>query len=311
MRYIQVETETDEELLEPLTGFLLARGIEETAVEDPADLEGLLNKEEGYEWDYISDEVMKSRGGRPRLSFYLEETAENRRLASSLAVEIRNCWPGARVRVISEDDSQWKDKWKEYFKPARITGCLTVKPTWEDYIPEPGEKIIEIDPGMAFGTGTHETTSLCLRLMEKYMADKDRARVLDVGCGSGILSIGAALLGAEKILAVDIDPEAVRVTEENVRLNHVDDRVTSYSGNLVDGLDFRADIVVANLMADLVMELSPHVPDHLLPGGVYISSGILVEKADHVASAIRDAGFETVEIKEDGMWCAIAARFRG
>ena len=361
MKYVQVEIETEEERLEELTGFLLARGIEETAVEDPADLEAILRKEAGYEWDYVADEVMESRGGRPKLLFYLGDGKEERRRAFQLAAEIEAAWPDASVRVSVEDDSGWKEKWKEYFKPARITATLTVKPTWETYASTPGEKVIEIDPGMAFGTGTHETTSLCLQLMEKYMtaaagrlpADGDahstdgslhstdgaapstnrgphltdgaageprlrsadsvagkgpRVRVLDVGCGSGILSIGAALLGADEILAVDVDPEAIRVTKENVSLNHVQERVFVRQGNLVDGLDFKADIVAANLMADLVVELSASVAEHLRPGGIFISSGILVEKEEQVAEAIRAAGFEIAEIKEDGAWCAIAAR---
>ena len=158
---------------------------------------------------------------------------------------------------------------------------------------------------MAFGTGTHETTSLCLKLMEKYMKKGDE--VLDVGCGSGILSIGAALLEAGKIMAIDIDPEAVKVSKENSALNNCENKIEVRCGNLVDGIDFKADIVVANLMADLVMLLSSHVMPHIKKDGIYISSGILVEKEETVCDAIRDGGFDIIEIREDGMWCAIAA----
>lgn len=316
MKYIQTDIEAKEEMLEPLTGFLMSRGITETVVEDPADLERLLNKEEDYEWDYISDEVLAMGKSKPKITFYLEESGENRLLAARIAEEAAQMFAGVKIRITSEDDSLWKDKWKEYFKPARITERLTVKPTWEVYEPSGNELVIEIDPGMAFGTGTHETTSLCLKMMEEFLTDRQLmeneapVRVLDVGCGSGILSIGAALLGAEEILAIDIDPEAVRVTEENVRLNGVESSVKVRIGNLVDGIDFKADVVVANLMADLVMELSCHVADHLSSKGVFISSGILAEKAGEVAEAIRAAGFGIDEIRQDGMWCAIRAHMK-
>ena len=180
-----------------------------------------------------------------------------------------------------------------------------VKPTWEEYAPEEKDLVIEIDPGMAFGTGTHETTSMCIKLMEKYVKPGDM--VLDVGCGSGILSVAASLLGAGNTLAVDIDPEAVKVASENVVLNGCSDRVAVMEGNLVEGIDFKAHVVAANLMADLVMMLSNHVASHLLPGGIYISSGILTEKEKIVSEAIVECGFRIIEVIHDGMWCAIAA----
>ena len=209
------------------------------------------------------------------------------------------------------DDNDWKDKWKEFFKPSRVTDRIVVKPTWEDYQKEGDELVLEIDPGMAFGTGTHETTSLCMKLMEKYLGDDAAERkVLDVGCGSGILSIAAALLGCRKVLGVEIDEDAVRVAAENTEKNSVGDRVRIQQGDLAKGIDFTADIVVANLMADLVVMLTPDVKNHLAENGVFISSGILVEKEDAVTEAIRNEGFEIIEIAEDGEWCAIACRAR-
>ncbi|MBQ9708236.1 MAG: 50S ribosomal protein L11 methyltransferase, partial [Firmicutes bacterium] len=220
---------------------------------------------------------------------------------------------------------QWKDKWKEYFHPTKITDRLVVKPSWEDYSPAAGDLVIEIDPGMAFGTGTHETTSLCMKLLEKYMgasaADKDKKsedvkgsaegwglKVLDVGCGSGILSIAAARLGAGDVLGVEIDEDAVLVARENVELNGCSEGVKVIQGDLTKGIDYKADIIVANLMADLVMMLAGSAKAHLAPGGIFISSGILTDKEEIVSSAIVEAGFEIVEVAEDGEWCAIAAR---
>ncbi|MBR4023827.1 MAG: 50S ribosomal protein L11 methyltransferase, partial [Firmicutes bacterium] len=214
------------------------------------------------------------------------------------------------VTTSLHDDSEWKDNWKEYFKPQQVSERIIVCPTWEEYeLSEEdkaaGKKILRIDPGMAFGTGTHETTSLCLKAMEKYMAPG--ASVLDVGCGSGILSIAADLLGAGDVLGIEIDPVAVEVSRENLELNGCGENVRVIEGDLTKGVDYKADVVVANLMADLVEMLSPDVRRHMKPGARYISSGIIDEKLEEVAQAIRDCGFEIEEIKEDGMWRAIVA----
>lgn len=309
MKYIQVDIEVRAEELEPVTAVLLMEGITDTVVEDPADLDRLLNKEVEYEWDYIAPDVLARKDSAPKITFYLEDTPEMRKKAQDAAAAVMAAFPEAAIRVNIDDDSEWKDKWKEFFKPARVAERIVVKPTWETYEALPEDLVIEIDPGMAFGTGTHETTSLCLKLMEKYVKPGDK--VLDVGCGSGILSIGASLLDAGETLAIDIDPEAVKVSGENVALNNCSDKVTVQQGNLVDGIDFKANVIAANLMADLVMMLSEHAAKHMLRGGVYISSGILVEKEKLVAETIEKCGFEILEIREDGMWCAIAAAWNG
>lgn len=306
MKYLQVNIETQPEALEALTGFLLVKGITDTAVEDPMDIEDLIANKDVYHWDYVADEVLEIKSRRPKLMFYMEDNPENRERACAVMSAVREAFPESRPVLSLSDDSDWKDKWKEYFKPSKVSKRIVVKPTWENYEPCGDELVLEIDPGMAFGTGTHETTSLCLKLLEKYMKPSDK--VLDVGCGSGILSVGAALLGSKDILAVDIDPEAVKTAKENVSLNGCGGSVRVQQGNLVDSVEFEANIIVANLMADLVVQLSAPAAEHLLPGGIYISSGILVEKEAATTEAIKKAGFEILEICEDGMWCAIAAK---
>ena len=164
--------------------------------------------------------------------------------------------------------------------------------------------MLQIDPGTTFGTGTHETTSLCMKLLEKYLAE----RVIDVGCGSGILSVAAALLGCRYVLGTEIDPEAVAIARENVELNGVAPQVRVLEADLLAGIPYKADVIVANLMHDLVMRLAPDAFRHLDAGGIFISSGILLEKRDQVAAAVKEAGFEILEILEDGEWCAIAAK---
>ena len=165
--------------------------------------------------------------------------------------------------------------------------------------------IIEIDPGMAFGTGTHETTSLCIKMLEKYQKKDDD--VVDVGCGSGILSIAAALLGAKDVLGVDVDPIAVEVADENIVLNKVDKAARAQYGDLTKGIDYKADVVVANLMADLVMMLAEDVAKHMKEDAYFISSGILVEKEEIVSEHLIKLGFTIVEVVRDGGWCAIVA----
>lgn len=248
----------------------------------------------------------------------------------------------AGLTVTLRDDSEWKDAWKEYYHAARVSERFIVKPSWEKIssglndIPvapglvgfaqykkqdceEPGELfVIEIDPGMAFGTGTHETTSLSLRLMEKYVKPGDK--VLDVGTGSGILAIAAAKLGAEDVLGIDIDEDAVRVANENINNNLQvgtipNEKIASGTvpsakavvGDLTEGIDFTADVVVANLLADLVMKLTSSVAKHMADDAIYITSGILIEKQKQVAECLTENNFTIVEILEDGEWCAIAA----
>lgn len=315
MRYIEAKIFTSKEGIDPLTCILMDLGIAGFAIEDAQDFEDFLNKKNSYDWDYVDESLMELAHVETNLTFYLEDNEESKILLRNLENELaslKKTEPTAdygrlTIEVKAVNDEDWKDNWKEYFKPARITDRITIKPSWEEYQGSDEELIIEIDPGMAFGTGTHPTTSLCIKLLEKYLeANKDT--VLDVGCGSGILSIAAALLGAKEIKAVEIDPIAVEVGKENVALNHLSDRIDVFEGDLTKGLNYQADIVVANLMADLVMMLSQDVAKHLKGKGIYISSGILIEKQEIVAEAIQKCGFEILEILEEGEWCAIAAK---
>ncbi|MCL1981789.1 MAG: 50S ribosomal protein L11 methyltransferase, partial [Clostridiales bacterium] len=204
------------------------------------------------------------------------------------------------------DDAEWQDSWKEYFKPFRAASRIVVKPTWEDYARKANELVIEMDPGMAFGTGTHPTTSMCMKFMERYAGEFKS--FLDVGCGSGILSIAAALLGAEGVLGIDLDPAAVAIARENVKLNRLSGRVRIAEADLVKGVDFVADMAAANLIAGLVLLLAEDIQKNLSPGGLFISSGILVEQLPEAKAGVRAAGFEILDIQEEGEWCAILAR---
>lgn len=319
MNYIEIDIETSAAGIEPVVTELFNIGITDTVVEDPRDIEELMEKKQTYDWDYLDDSIMEKMKDVPKVIVYLEDTPENRELSKLTETTIAELKADATagefgkdadfgtlaVTVKYDDDSQWKDKWKEFFKPSQVSDSIVVKPTWEEYDNVDNKLIIEIDPGMAFGTGTHETTSLCIKMLEKYQKKDDD--VLDVGCGSGILSIAAALLGAKDVLGVDVDPIAVEVADENIVLNKVDKAARAQYGDLTKGIDYKADVVVANLMADLVMMLAEDVAKHMKEDAYFISSGILVEKEEIVSEHLIKLGFTIVEVVRDGGWCAIVA----
>ena len=206
------------------------------------------------------------------------------------------------IRFVAEED--WANAWKQYFKPQRVGKRLVVKPTWEDFDAAPDDLIIQIDPGMAFGTGLHGTTRLCLRALED--AVKPGMRIADVGTGSGILSIAAAHLGAAHVEAVDNDPVAVRVALENVEVNEVGDRVTVRESSVPPSGTF--DIVAANILADVILGMARALFDAVRPGGSLIASGIIDSRASDVATGLTAIGFQIAETMTEGEWVALIAR---
>jgi ribosomal protein L11 methyltransferase len=293
-------------------------------IDDPFDAIDIATNRELYKYDYLNEEISQIAAeatersdGNVTITIYFGDDEEGL-LKLREARELVSAFGAGKEDAVSYetsvtgDDSEWLYRWQEYFKPTKVGERIVVKPGWEDYEAANGELVIEMDPGMAFGSGLHETTSMCIKALEKIMpgaAGADgRTRVLDVGTGTGILAIAAALLGADDCLGIDIDTDAVRVACENIAHNGLDDRIRAQYGDLTAGVDYRADIIVANLMADLVVILAKDVRRHLKPGGLYVSSGILAEKKDEVAAKIRDAGFEIVEIYEEEEWVCIVAR---
>lgn len=333
MKYIEITIKLNRCAIEPVLAALDMIGIDDAEVRDPHDAEEILADKETYEWDYVDAKVAEDLGKQPEIHIYHELDDQNPD-GAAFAAGVKDTAEKVRkdfddgvygegqdpcdIEVASEvkDDSLWKDKWKEYFKPSHISDRIVVKPTWEEYEPSEDEIMIEIDPGMAFGTGTHETTSMCMRALEKYV--KPGMSMLDAGCGSGILSIAAAKLGAADVLGVDIDEEAVRVSQENFELNKTGDVCKAIIGDVTKGIEYRdpatgeaaryqADIVAANLMAELLCMISQGLADHLKQGGTLISSGILNEKEEMVKESFVAAGLTVTEVMHDGEWCCIMA----
>ncbi|WP_276356003.1 50S ribosomal protein L11 methyltransferase [Cohnella caldifontis] len=222
----------------------------------------------------------------------------------------------ATFSMAEVQDEDWADAWKKYFKPLRVSERLTIKPTWEEYTPREGEVIIELDPGMAFGTGTHPTTALCLRTLEGAIRGGETA--IDVGTGSGILAIGAVKLGASRVLALDLDPIAVTSATENIKLNGLSDAIEVRRSDLLGVLNDEAgapatavkppvDLVVANILAEIILLFIADVMEVLKPGGIYIASGIYKNKEEDVEAGLLAAGFEIIDRVRQEDWVAFVA----
>ncbi|MBA3877509.1 MAG: 50S ribosomal protein L11 methyltransferase [Anaerolinea sp.] len=217
--------------------------------------------------------------------------------------------PIGELRTRLVDEADWADAWKAHFPVMRIGRRLVIRPTWRRHRAAPDDVVIALDPGMAFGTGLHPTTRLCLATIEDAAdrGDLDRARVLDVGCGSGILAIAAARLGAESVLGVDTDPIAIEATAANVRRNRLARRILARAGSLPSG-ERLFDIVLANLIASVLMTLAGPLRDELRPGGLLVASGIFADRETEVADALRAVGLAVVERATEGDWVALTAR---
>lgn len=238
---------------------------------------------------------------------FLAETVEEIKLAIANLVNF-DINIGDNVMTMSEvNEEDWATSWKQYYHPVKISERFTIVPTWEDYTPvSTDELIIELDPGMAFGTGTHPTTVMCLQALEKVVQKGDE--VVDVGTGSGVLSIGAAMLGAKNVHALDLDEVAVTSARENITLNKVDDTVEVFHGNLLDTVKEPADVVVANILAEIIITFTDDAFSIVKPGGLYVTSGIIGAKKEDVKDALEKSGFiiEEVLMMED--WVAIISR---
>lgn len=309
MKWTEVRIKTTEEASDAISDMLTSIGAGGVAIEDPNDIRRELEKPNTL--DYADEEFMNSLGTDVIIKAYFSEEMNQSELAAlvkeKLAFISNFLDVGEGYTGYSEvDDEDWATAWKKYYKPIKITNRIVIKPSWEQYDPAEDEIIIELDPGMAFGTGTHETTRMCAQLLEKYVTPGDS--VVDVGCGTGILSIAAAKLGASNITAVDIDEVAVRVTVENCSLNHVSPQVHAFRGVLDDVKKEKVNIMVANIIANVIIDIAGAVPAYLQSNGYLLTSGIIKERKQEVIDTYSRIGFTCEEIIELGEWVAIVFR---
>ncbi len=274
-------------------------------IEDYSDLEQ--GAREIAHIDLIDEELLAKNREESVIHIYLSPEARPDEALAFLQERLTAAGIPFTLSTGSVKESDWADNWKQFFKVTEIGERLVIRPTWEEYTSDGDDRtVLSIDPGAAFGTGTHATTRICLELLEKYIKDGDR--MLDVGCGSGILSIAALLLGAKQAVGVDIDPLAVKVAGENAALNHVDDRAEYICGNLADRVEGKYNLICANIVADIVMALTPDTGHFLAEDGVFICSGIIDLRGAEVEDCLRQNGFEILEMVERENWRAYAAR---
>ena len=310
MDYAELIVHTTTAGSDAVSDVLMEAGASGTIIEDKADIPDP-SKPHGV-WEIIDPKLLDSMPEDVLVHAWFEENPSLPSLIENITGRLSTLHDtvsdagSLRVETRSVNDKSWADVWKKYFKPFYAGRHLVVKPTWEPFDPKPDDKVIEIDPGMAFGSGTHETTGMCLSILEENIHGGEE--IIDVGTGSGILAIGAALLGAGHVLAVDIDPDAVKVAAENVVNNHVNEIVTVQQGNLLEKVDAVCDICVANIISDVIISFAAPLMSHIRPGGLFICSGIVSMRGDEVAQALLDAGYEILQKYTRGEWTAFLSR---
>ena len=309
--WIEVRVITKSEALEPISGIFYSLDCKGVAIEDPEDI---LGREQGpLTWDFADINVLEHKGKVAVVKAYFAEEDNiedvlqyvNERLTElkEMGIDLGE----AKVEHEKMHEEDWANTWKQYYKPSKVGEKIVVKPIWEDYEAKDGELVVDLDPGMAFGTGTHETTRMCIQALERYV--KEESTVFDVGCGSGILAIAAAKLGAKLAVGVDLDPVAVESSIENVGYNNLKN-IEILHGNLVEVIDGKADIVVANILAEIICILTDDVKRVLKDSGVFITSGIIHDRVDMVCEKLEATGFEVIEKNRDGEWNCIVAKLK-
>ena len=255
--------------------------------------------------DLFDEELIKKDRDNAIIHIYISEEYSPEEVISFVTERMKSEDIGFKLDMDTCMTEDWINNWKKYFKPIPVGNKLLIHPIWEDEIDPMGRTVIHLEPGLAFGTGTHETTRLCLETLEKYVNEGDE--VLDVGCGSGILSIAALLLGAKRAVGIDIDELAVKTAIENAQMNKVEDKFEAICGDLTDKVSGKYKIVVANIVADIIVKLTKDIKLFLTDDATYIMSGIIDTRKDDVLNCLKD-DFDIIEIIEENGWVAIAAK---
>ncbi|MDD7794534.1 50S ribosomal protein L11 methyltransferase [Clostridium sp. 'White wine YQ'] len=309
--WIEVKVITTSEALEPVSGIFYALDCKGVAIEDPNDI---LDREQGpLTWDFADINILEYKGKAACVKGYFAEEDNIPEVLKYIEEKIQELKDMGidlgEAQVISTEmkEEDWANNWKQYYKPTKIGEKIVIKPIWEEYEASEDDLLVELDPGMAFGTGTHETTRMCAQALERYV--KEDSVVFDVGTGSGILAIIAGKLGAKHVVGVDLDPVAVDSAKENLKFNDVNN-IEILHGNLLDVVNGKADLVVANIIAEIICILTPDVKKALDKDGIFITSGIIHDRREMVINNLEENGFEVLEVNKDGEWNCIVARLK-
>ena len=312
MNWIEARIDTCSGGLDDLCGRLEDMGIEGLVIDDEADFKDFLENNHQY-WDYVDDDLLREKKGLCRVTFYLPDDGDGKKCLRAVE-EMLSALPEARLTYAAVADADWENNWKQYFHQFYIDDILVI-PSWEDIKPDDRDRmVLHIDPGTAFGTGMHEPTQLCIRQLRKYITPE--TELLDVGTGSGILAILSLMFGAKHAVGTDLDPCAVEAVAQNCEVNGIDRRQFDMMiGNIItdktvqDKVGYGCyDIVVANILADVLVPLTPVIVNQLKKGGIYITSGIINDKEETVRKAVEEAGLEILEVTYQGEWVSVTAK---
>ncbi|MDO4549365.1 MAG: 50S ribosomal protein L11 methyltransferase, partial [Clostridia bacterium] len=306
MQWQQLTVSTTSEAADAVSDIMIQAGASGTVIQDKSEVAALRDSKGPNGWDMIDDELVDempenvlvtgyySTDGAEAAVSYMRKAFEGLTDAGELTIETREV-----------DDKDWAEGWKEQFSPIRLGNTFVVTPSWCSVEEKTGDRIIKIDPGMAFGTGAHETTAMCVEMVERYV--KSGNTMIDIGTGSAILAIAASMVGAKSVLAIDIDPLAVKTARDNVTFNGIEN-VRVVKGDLLKNIDEKANVITANIIADVIIKIAAPVKKHVLPGGYFICSGIPFARSNAVIAALEKAGYLIQELKHMGEWVAICAR---
>lgn len=302
MDWLEIAVYTHAEGMEMVSNLFDDMKTGGVVIEDPAVIIKYAAETDPEEWG-ISKKVSATDPAVVKSYLPVDANLDSRLDSFYKALEQLALYPAPQVFTRRVADEDWANNWRAYYKPVRVGRRLVIKPYWEEWQSNSLDLVIEMDPGMAFGCGTHATTALCLGLLEKYL--QSGSTVYDVGTGSGILAVAAAKLGAGQVVAVDVDEVACQVAQANVNKNQVEGLVQVVRGNLLDLLEGKADLVVVNIIASVIIGFTPAAASALTPGGLFIASGIISGRAREVGAAMQAAGLVIRELLYAGQWVAI------
>ena len=310
LKWSEISIHTTNEAVEPISNILHEAGASGVVIEDPLELVKEREDQFGEIYqlnpqDYPEEGVIVK--AYLQVNSFLGETVDEIKEAVNNLILFNIDIGKNSVSVSEVNEEEWATAWKKYYHPVKISERFTVVPTWEEYTPvSSDELIIELDPGMAFGTGTHPTTVMSIQGLERFVKSDDV--VIDVGTGSGVLSIAAAMLGAKKVTALDLDEVAVESAKMNIKLNKVHPVVDVFQNNLLEGIQEKADVIVANILAEVIVRFTDAAAQCLKPGGYFITAGIIQQKKDEVKESIESAGFQIEETVQMEDWVSFIAK---
>ncbi|MBD5105244.1 MAG: 50S ribosomal protein L11 methyltransferase [Ruminococcaceae bacterium] len=320
MEFKKIDVYTESEAVYPLTMQLSELGINGFEIHDSADFEDFMENKE-MNWDYVDDDLMNLKNVKTHITLYLQENVQGAEMFAALKGALKDIkdrdeddfYGSLDIETGSIKEEDWANNWKQYYKPFNVGNKLMIKPTWETVEDSGGRKILEIDPASSFGTGQHHTTKLVMEALETVISGGEK--LLDLGCGSGILSIAALLLGAEKAVMTDIFLNAVNTASENIEQNGFDKtRYEAFCGNIADDKALREkigtgyDLITANIVADVIIKMCPFFRGFLKEKGIVIISGIITERLDEVKEALAAENITVEKITEEEGWNAILCR---